>query len=235
MTPLQTTRQNGCRYLSDPHSRLRGFVPRVRAEDVTDCAGGDTDGVESISKTGEIPLTDDVTLSEGTNISLTQVGENIEIASTASGVAYGDLYWESDAPCALPDPFSIVDVGTCDAGYVKVANVSEGESAELTLDGTAGTITIPAGHDGIYVVQFSITYDGGATPKLVSVHVNDTFSKIIAEETQQGLDAVQLSAEGFLSLSAGDVVDVRMTLSGPIAETVDILLFHFSAKKLRSL
>jgi hypothetical protein len=42
-------------------------------------------GVTGISVTGQPVLTGDVTLSEGANITLTQVGNNIEIASTGSG------------------------------------------------------------------------------------------------------------------------------------------------------
>jgi hypothetical protein len=51
-----------------------------------DPTGGSGAGVSSISKAGETELTGDVTLSEGTNITLTQVGNDIEISSTGGGV-----------------------------------------------------------------------------------------------------------------------------------------------------
>lgn len=47
--------------------------------------GSGTAGVSSISATGEPQLTGDVTLSAGANVTLTQVGQDIEIASTGSG------------------------------------------------------------------------------------------------------------------------------------------------------
>lgn len=42
-------------------------------------------GVSSVAKSGDTELTGDVTFSEGTNVTLTQSGNDIEIASTASG------------------------------------------------------------------------------------------------------------------------------------------------------
>lgn len=42
-------------------------------------------GVKSLSKSGSTKLTDDVTLSEGSNITLTQTGNDIEIAASGGG------------------------------------------------------------------------------------------------------------------------------------------------------
>lgn len=47
-------------------------------------------GVSSIRKTGSAALTGDVTLSAGSNVTLTQTGNDISIASTG-GVGGGDL------------------------------------------------------------------------------------------------------------------------------------------------
>jgi hypothetical protein len=47
--------------------------------------GGGGGGVSTLAKSGDTPLTGAVTLSEGSNISLTQVGNDIEIAATAGG------------------------------------------------------------------------------------------------------------------------------------------------------
>ncbi len=46
---------------------------------------GGGSGVSDISKTGDTPLTGSVTLSEGANITLTQTGQDIEIASSGGG------------------------------------------------------------------------------------------------------------------------------------------------------
>ena len=48
-----------------------------------DASGGG--GVDSLAKDGDTQLTGDVTLSEGSNITLTQVGQDIEIASAGGG------------------------------------------------------------------------------------------------------------------------------------------------------
>ncbi len=48
-------------------------------------AGPTAAAVSSLAKSGSSDLTGAVTLSEGTNITLTQVGQDIEIASSASG------------------------------------------------------------------------------------------------------------------------------------------------------
>ena len=47
-------------------------------------------GVNSLSKSGSAKLKGDVTLSEGTNITLTQSGQDIQIASSAAG---GGISW----------------------------------------------------------------------------------------------------------------------------------------------
>lgn len=47
----------------------------------TEGSAGPAGGVDSLAKSGDTPLTGDVTLSEGTNITLTQAGQDIEIAA----------------------------------------------------------------------------------------------------------------------------------------------------------
>ena len=61
-------------------------------------------GVNSLAKYGDTALTGDVTLSAGANVTLTQSGNNIAIASTASGryrqftydLAGGDIVFLTD-------------------------------------------------------------------------------------------------------------------------------------------
>lgn len=63
-------------------------------------------GVSSIAKQGDTPLTGAVTLSEGSNITLTQVGNDIEIAASGGGASplttKGDLYTYSTLDTRLP-------------------------------------------------------------------------------------------------------------------------------------
>ena len=56
----------------------REQLPNPHTED--ELGGGAGGGVDSIAESGATPLTGDVTLSAGTNITLTQTGQNIEIA-----------------------------------------------------------------------------------------------------------------------------------------------------------
>ena len=48
-------------------------------------------GVLSVAKSGDVALYGDVTLSEGAGISLTEAGQNIEIAVGSAGYAYGSV------------------------------------------------------------------------------------------------------------------------------------------------
>lgn len=59
----------------------------------TSVAGG---GVDTIAAQGETGLTGDVTLSEGSNITLTQVGQDIEIAATGGGGGIPTDGWVDD-------------------------------------------------------------------------------------------------------------------------------------------
>jgi len=43
--------------------------------------------VKSIAEQGDIQISGDVTLSEGANITLTQIGQNIEIAAAGGGIS----------------------------------------------------------------------------------------------------------------------------------------------------
>ncbi len=121
---------------ADPHT---GYVKESDASwiDLTDSgetalhshAGGS--GVDSISKSGSAQLTGDVTLSEGANVTLTQVGQDIEVAATGA----------AGAP-------STVDylVGTADAGLSN--EIAVGTSPGGELGGTWASPTVDATHAG---------------------------------------------------------------------------------------
>jgi hypothetical protein len=121
---------------ADPHT---GYVKENDASwtDLTD--GGATvlhshaggGGVDSIAKEGAAALTGDVTLSEGANVTLTQVGQDIEIAATGA----------AGAP-------STVDylVGTADGGLSNEIVVGTTPGGEL--GGTWASPTVDATHSG---------------------------------------------------------------------------------------
>jgi hypothetical protein len=121
---------------ADPHT---GYVKENDASwtDLTD--GGATvlhshaggGGVDSIAKSGSAALTGDVTLSEGANVTLTQVGQDIEIAATGA----------AGAP-------STVDylVGTADGGLSNEIVVGATPGGEL--GGTWASPTVDATHAG---------------------------------------------------------------------------------------
>ncbi len=50
---------------------------------------GSGSGVSSLSVTGDVELVGDITLSEGANITLTQVGQDIQISATSGGGVAG--------------------------------------------------------------------------------------------------------------------------------------------------
>ncbi len=54
---------------------------------------GSAQGVKSISKSGSPKLKGDVTLSEGSNITLNQTGNNIEIIATGGSGGSGTRYF----------------------------------------------------------------------------------------------------------------------------------------------
>lgn len=126
-------------------------------------SGGSTSGVSSISKQGDAQLTGDVTLSAGANVTLTQTGNNIAIASSGGGGSGGtvDTIVEgtgidvdatdpanpivsidsaTQASLALADsatqPGDNVSTLTNDAGYLTSAPVSSvnGQTGVVSLD-----------------------------------------------------------------------------------------------------
>lgn len=227
------------RFVHDPHRRLTGLVPRVKTSELQGTCGGGGDGVTSIAKQGDSQITTDATLSEGTNITLTQTGQDIEIASaggTSFDETYGSLYYVS--PCLLPAPMIIANVGPCDANYVKVASVLtplvQGSNENTTPDPVNGTITTTGGSDGMYIVHFNASLFGEVdTAKVLAVFLNGTATDIKARHYQVTvLDTLCVKAEGILELDAADVLDVRITNSGLIAEDIGFYSFQFSILRI---
>lgn len=98
--------------------------------------------VSSISAEGQTPLTGDVILSAGSNITLTQIGQNIEIASTGSG----DSFWAANGDDIYNTNDGNVGIGTAEP--IAKLEVNSFDSELLTngnFDGNTDTWTLGAG------------------------------------------------------------------------------------------
>lgn len=126
----------------------RGFVViRVNSPQVPTYLGcyvytGKTGGVRTIAKTGSSALVGNVTLSEGTNITLTQVGQDISIASTATGSGKLQHRWAANGPYRVGtdvDGAYISDTGFTITGvwiYRTVAGTASSTILDLNKNGT---------------------------------------------------------------------------------------------------
>lgn len=96
-------------------------------------------GVHSISKSGSAQLYSDVTLSAGTNISLTQSGQDIAIAATSSGYSAYTSY--------TPTITGFGTVSSLDARWREDADTIQMEVnfTTGTVAATGATISLPAG------------------------------------------------------------------------------------------
>ncbi len=103
--------------------------------------GGSSAGVSSIAKSGSAQLTGDVTLSEGTNVTLTQVGQNIEIAAAGASGAPSDAKYVTLATNATLTEERVL-TGTANR-------------ISLTDNGAGSTVVVDI--DAAYVGQASIT------------------------------------------------------------------------------
>jgi len=108
-------------------------------------------GVESISKFGSTPLTGDVTLSAGSNVTLTQVGQDIQVS--ASGGSGSDSY-ETVSQNLVAYDYTITYTVNGDIDHIeydlgggltitKTFAYSSGDITDIVLSGdTPGGITL---------------------------------------------------------------------------------------------
>lgn len=125
---------------------------RIAVNPTTHALQIETDpGVSSINVVGDPQLTGAVTLSEGTNINLTQTGNNIEIASTAiSGVAWGDITGtlsnQTDLQTALDGKFTLQGANVVNDAGADVDQRFEGDTATSLLVLDAGADAVQVGN-----------------------------------------------------------------------------------------
>lgn len=226
---------NRPRFLPDPHLRVRGFERPIQAADLEGESGSGGDLLDSLSEQGQTQLTGDITLSEGSNVTLTQTGQDIEIAATGGSVdsTYGELYYHPDTPCALPVAIPLGPMTACE--WVTVAPLTVGESNDMVPVALTGTIPILV--DGWYMVQFGITMAGETADnnKLAAVYVNEQLSTIRARKSQTAVGAdyfMSLKAKGILELAAGQNLTLRITQNTEVAEAINVYLVQFTALQL---
>lgn len=156
--------------------------------------------VTSISKSGSAKLQGDVTLSAGTNVTLTQAGSDISIAATGSGggMSIGGTVTGGTAPRVL-----FVDTGPVLA-----------DDAGLTFDKTNDILTIAGGLSG-----------GAATSANLNLYsnfnsFNDTNTGRIKFKERLVFDD-NFTAVG----SGGYLIDALFTHSGTITSALAVNLF----------
>ncbi|MFC1637555.1 beta strand repeat-containing protein [Candidatus Margulisiibacteriota bacterium] len=155
-----------------------------------------------VASQGATRLTGNVDLKAGSNVTLTQTGQTVEIASIAgSGGIYGELY------CA--DNSVAQSVNTT---YVTVnALTMEGVSSGTTLSSANKRITVNS--TGIYRIQVAMAFSGSNNQTFYgAVSRNGTVpDKIVfVRKLGTGGDVGSANCSGLLSLTAGDWVDVRV-------------------------
>lgn len=149
-------------------------------------------GVRSVAKSGSAKLKGDVTLSEGSNVTLTQSGNNIEIAASGSGGA------------------------PTDAQYVTLAtNVTL--TQERVLTGTANQITITDNGAGSTVVLSTPQdLDTAAAVQFGTITVGNTGLHVLDTDASHDLilkPGSNLTVDRTLTLTTGDA-DRTLTISG---------------------
>lgn len=97
-------------------------------------AGGS--GVTSINKTGSTALTGAVTLTGGTNVTLTQVGQDISIAAASGGGG-------SSTPASVPNVVQARTNGNA-ATSITVTAAASGNRFVMVTNSTTGQVTAPA-------------------------------------------------------------------------------------------
>lgn len=147
--------------------------------------------VESIAKSGSAALTGAVTLSQGANVTLTQVGQDIEVAATGAAGAPSDADYL---------------VGTANAGLS--AEIVVGTAPGGELGGTWAAPTVDATHSGsAHHTQAHSGADHTDPAAATTVDIGDT----AAAGTGTNPPAADDHVHGFPAPGAGYPLDVSET------------------------
>jgi|GEM_PF-5382888 len=177
-----------------------------------------------IASQGATRLTSNVDLKAGSNVTLTQTGQTIEIASSGGAAAgiYGELYCANNAVAQ-----------SVDTTYVTVnALTQEGASNGMAVSSVAKRIT--AGTAGAYLVRVSVAFSGSNSQTFYgAVSKNGAVSDkiVFARKLGTGGDVGSASCSGIISLAAGEWVDFRIK-SGTSGNSIVVQYANLSLSKL---
>lgn len=178
-------------------------------------------GVSSLAKSGDTALTGSVTLSGGSNVTLTQAGQNIEIAASgstgvASVVAGGNIDVDATDPAnpiVSVETLTLADISDVTASVTEV-NYTDGvtSSIQTQLDGKVDENGAIVG-----ATKTKITYDAKG---LVTAGADATTADIADSLNKRYVTDAQLTVIGNTSgTNTGDVTvsdssEIDLTLTG---------------------
>lgn len=129
--------------------------------------GQNEGGVTTVSVSGQALLTGNVTFSAGSNITLTQVGQNIAIASTGSGSGSVTSVASADGSITVTNPTTTPDLAVVKSPKLTTARTIGGVSfdgtANITVASATGGFTISGGDLVLGVNNITMTGSLGAT------------------------------------------------------------------------
>lgn len=213
----------------------------------TDGAGGAAwePNLATIAKDGSTPLTGDVTLSEGTNVTLTQVGQDIEIAAAGGGSgipativdAKGDLIAASAADTVARLPVGSNDqVLTADSAQtlgVKWATPSSGALTLLstTTLGGAGTFDVSSisgsYNDLILVLIVRGSRSSGTDTLLIRLN-NDSGANYVRQELH-GSGSTASATQSASSTAADSILIPGSTATASLFAFVEATLHGYAS------
>lgn len=171
-------------------------------------SGGDSSGVTSISKSGEPQLIGDVTLSAGTNVSIVQTGQNIEIAASGGGGGGAVDSVNGQTGIVVLDQDDILD-GTTYKQYsqtekTKLAGIEDGAEVNNISDANATDLT-DAGDSTLHfhsADRARANHTGTQTASTISDFDTEVSNNTdVAANTAARHAAVTVGGEDFISLT----------------------------------